>query len=200
MLKNIIFSGGGLKGWAYIGAIRALYELIDKNDIEHVIGVSIGSLFGLMYILQVDYNEILDYIMGLNYRDVLDIEIDNILINQSLLNGKIFKEKLCELIKLKIDHDITFKDLRKHTKILFTTCAINVSEGKLEYFNYLLTPDIKVIDALMASCSIPVLFPSYKIGESYYYDGGCSNNCPVNLVDELCSIAFDLGNSMGVVI
>ena len=51
MLKNIIFPGGGLKGWAYIGAIRALTELVEYSKIEQVIGTSIGSLFGLCYVL-----------------------------------------------------------------------------------------------------------------------------------------------------
>ena len=49
MLKNIIFSGGGLKGWAYIGTLRALYELIDYHEIEQVIGVSVGSLYVMFF-------------------------------------------------------------------------------------------------------------------------------------------------------
>jgi len=41
MLKNIVFSGGGLKGLAYIGTIQALNELIKLKYIEQIIGVSI---------------------------------------------------------------------------------------------------------------------------------------------------------------
>ena len=41
---------------------------------------------------------------------------------------------------------------------------------------------------------MPFLFPPYKIGEFYYYDGGLCNNCPTDLVDELESIAFDIGS------
>ena len=31
------------------------------------------------------------------------------------------------------------------------------------------------------------------VKDNYYYDGGICNNCPTNLVDELESIAFDIG-------
>ena len=37
MIKNLIFSGGGLKGWAYIGTLKALHEYnnyINYNSIE----------------------------------------------------------------------------------------------------------------------------------------------------------------------
>ena len=64
MIKNIIFSGGGMKGWAYIGTIKALNEYIPFKNIEQVIGVSVGSLFGLLYILKMDPDFILDYIIN----------------------------------------------------------------------------------------------------------------------------------------
>ena len=65
-------------------------------------------------------------------------------------------------------------------------------QKKLEYFDYTLTPSVKVIDAVMASSALPVLFPSYKINGDYYYDGGFCNNCPCNLVNIQNSLAFDL--------
>jgi len=194
MIKNIIFSGGGMKGWAYIGTIKALNEYISIKSIEHVIGVSVGSLFGLLYILKMDPDFILDYIMNISFKDVIDIDIDDILINQSLLKGNIFTEILREMISFKIDPDITFEELRIHTKILFTVNALNIDDSKLEYFNYKLTPKIKVLDAVRASCNLPFLFPTYVINGKNYFDGGICNNCPIDLVDELFTIAFDISN------
>ena len=98
MIKNIIFSGGGMKGWAYIGAIKALNEYIPFKNIEQVIGVSIGGLFGLLYILKIDPDFILDYIMELSFKDLIDIDLDDILTNQSLLSGVRFTEILKEII------------------------------------------------------------------------------------------------------
>ena len=88
MIKNIIFTGGGFKGWAYIGTLQVLdeYAFIFK-DISQVIGVSIGSLFGLFYVLGIKWDFILNYVMNLNFKDFMDIDIDNILTNQSLFKG-----------------------------------------------------------------------------------------------------------------
>ena len=194
MIKNIIFSGGGLKGWAYIGTIQALYELVDFKNIEQIIGVSIGSVFGLFYLLNISYEVLLEFIMNLNFKELIDIDIDNILINQSLINGNKYIEKIKEIISIKIDPDITFLELYHYSKILYTTNALNINDSKMEYFNYKLTPNIKIVDAIMASSSLPFLFPPYKILTKFYYDGGLCNNCPINLVDELDTIAFDIAH------
>jgi NTE family protein len=193
MIKNIIFSGGGLKGWAYIGTIQALNELIKLKDIEQIVGVSIGAVFGLFYLLGISHDYLLEFIMNLNFKDIIDIDIDHILVNHSLINGVHFYNKIKEIISTKIDPNITFLELYKYnSKILYTTNALNINESKIEYFNYINTPNIKVIDAVMASSSLPFLFPAYKINNKYYYDGGLCNNCPINLINELNTIAFDI--------
>jgi predicted acylesterase/phospholipase RssA len=198
MIKNIIFAGGGLKGWAYVGTIQALNEssVVSFKDLEQIIGVSIGSLFGLMYLLRIDTDYLLDFIMDLDYTDMVDVDIDNILNNQSVMVGRRYESKIRELIAQTIDPDITFNDLRKYSKILFTVNALNITYSKLEYFNYLLTPDVKVVDAIRASSAIPVLLPPWKIGECYYYDGGIINNCPTDLVEPTVSIAFNIAHSV----
>jgi NTE family protein len=195
MIKNIIFSGGGLKGWAYIGTIQALDEYNIRKTVEQVIGVSIGSLFGLLYVLGIKWDFLLDYVMNINFKDLADTDIDNILVNQSIFNGKFFTQTVKELISFKVNPDITFGELKMYSKVLFTVNALNINDSKLEYFNYLLTPDVKVYDAIRASSSLPVVFPPYRIKDTYYYDGGICNNCPIDLVDEVDSIAFDIAHS-----
>ena len=199
MIKNIIFSGGGLKGWAYIGTIQALDEL-DKaysfrKDIEQVIGVSMGSLFALFYVLNIKWNYLLDTIIELNFKDLFDSDINDIFSNQSIIAGIKFMNIIKEIISTKIDPCITFNELKMYTNVLFTVNALNINNSKLEYFNSILTPNIKVIDAVRASAGIPIIFPAYLINDSYYYDGGICNNCPIDKVDELSTIAFDLGFS-----
>jgi predicted acylesterase/phospholipase RssA len=82
MIKNIVFTGGGLRGWAYIGTIKALNEYLPFKDIEQVAGVSIGSLFGLMYLLQVPWETLLDHCINIDIIGTVDIDLDNFLINQ----------------------------------------------------------------------------------------------------------------------
>ena len=190
LIKNIVFSGGGFKCWAYIGCLRALEEY--QVNVEQIIGVSAGSVFGLFYMLKIKWDFLLDYYMDLNFKEFFDIDIDNILVQQSILAGIKFTENIKEIISYRIDPDITFKELYLYSKIKFTVNALNITDSVLEYFNYILTPNIKVIDAVRASCSLPIILPPYRIGNSFYYDGGICNNCPIELVDEVDSIAFDV--------
>jgi len=193
MIKNVIFSGGGFKGWAFIGTIRALNEYVKYSDLESITGTSIGSLFGFCYLLQIEWEYLLDFIMNLNFKDQLDINLKNIVSNQSLLTGDKYKKRIIELVGNKIDTNITFIDLYKyHSKIKFTVNALNITDSKLDFFNYSLTPNVKVIDAIMASSSLPLILPAYYIHGKYYFDGGLCNNCVTNIIDNLESVAFDL--------
>jgi len=193
MIKNIILSGAGFKCWAYIGTLRALSEH-KTPDLEEMIGVSAGSFFGLLYILNIKWDFLLEFFIKLNFKELFDVDIDNILVQQSLLAGLKFTNILKEIISYRVDPDITFKQLRCYSKIKFTVNALNITDGVLEYFNYILTPDIKVIDAIRASCSLPIVFPPYKIDTKFYYDGGICNNCPADITDEINTLVFDLSN------
>ena len=190
-MKNIVFSGAGLKCWAYIGTLRALDEY-KINGVENVVGVSAGSAFGLFYILGIKWDFLLNFFMNTKLQELFDIDIDNILTQQSLFAGLKFKFIINELISHYIDPGITFKELRYYSKIKFTVNALNITDGILEYFNYELTPNVKVIDAIMASCRLPLILPPYQINGKLYYDGGLCNNCPIDFVDEVDSIAFDV--------
>jgi predicted acylesterase/phospholipase RssA len=194
IIKNIIFSGGGFKGWAYIGTIRALHEKIPFKNIEQVIGVSIGSLLALLYILQIDYRFLLDFRINIDIKKYLDVDIDSFLINQSLIEGIKFKELFLNCTQNKITNDTTFMELYNKIGIKYTTCAFNITKVQLDYFDKDLTPDIKIMDAIMASCALPLLFPAYCIKNNWYYDGGICNNCPCDLVDPEVSIAFDISS------
>lgn len=194
MVKNLVFSGAGFKCWAYIGTLRALSEYNIK-DIEHVVGVSAGGIFGLMYILSAKWEFLLRFFIDNNIRELYDMDIDNILTQNSLFAGLKFTAIIKTLITYYVDPDITFKGLYLHCKIKFTVNALNITDSRLEYFNYILTPDVKVLDAVMASASLPVILPAYPINGKLYYDGGLCNNCPVDVVDDVDTMAF---NAKGV--
>jgi len=196
-INNIIFTGGGFKCWAYIGTIRALNEMIQFDKIKMVIGVSCGSVFGLLYLLQFDYTYILNYFLNMDFKNNIDIDIDSILLNQSFLEGKKFKAIVQKILQTKVNENITFKELYDLTGIMYTVVGFNITDVKIEYFNKENTPEIKIIDGIMASTALPLLFPAYNINNKLYYDGGICNNCPCNLIHENeidNTIIFDISN------
>jgi NTE family protein len=193
MIKNIVFSGGGFKGWAYIGTIRALGEYINFSQIENIAGTSIGSLYALFYILRIPWGVLLEYAINMNIKKIIDMNtIHEIYSKKSLIKGEKFKEYNISIIKDYINPDITFKDLKKICNIKLSIICTNITKKEMEIFNYETTPDIKVIDAVIASCSVPFIFPFYKINKNYYFDGGFFNNFPTDLFEELYTIGFCL--------
>lgn len=42
-----------------------------------------------------------------------------------------------------------------------------------------------LVDAVLASCSVPGILPPYRIGDEHFYDGGVVNSIPVNRAVEL---------------
>ena len=67
------------------------------------------------------------------------------------------------MIKKKVDNDdITFKDLYRITNKKLIIVATNLNKRKTVFFNYKDTPNIPVIDAVLASLSIPIVFKPKK--------------------------------------
>jgi len=191
-IKHISFSAGAFKGWAYIGTIRALQETFNFNQLEQVLGASAGAIFGLLYLLQIDYISLLHHFINMNMKDLIDTDLDTMISRESVIEGKKLKEFLIKIIQEKINPDITFKELFDKIGVVFSTCAYSIKGRKLVYFNKNLTPDIKVIDAVMASSALPLLFPPYDINGSYYYDGGICDRYLSKLLDDETSLIFDL--------
>jgi predicted acylesterase/phospholipase RssA len=178
MVKNLVFSGGAFKGWAFIGTLRALEEYIEYSDIENVAGTSIGSVFGLFYILKIPWKYLLDAIMNTKFKNILDIVDINVLLSSHyLIKGLMFKEYITGILKKhNINPELTFKDLSKLSNIKLTTTALNINKYSIEYFNIDNTPNIKVIDAVIASCSIPLLFPICVIDGYSIYQNECATS------------------------
>ena len=85
IINTLILSGGGVKGIAYIGALKYLDELKTKEDlkvdinIQEILGVSVGSIVGLLYILGYTYDELVDEIVSKNLSDLKQFRIKNFL-------------------------------------------------------------------------------------------------------------------------
>ena len=58
MIRALVFSGGGIRGLAFVGCLRALEELDILNQVECYIGTSIGSIVSLLVCIDYKYNEL----------------------------------------------------------------------------------------------------------------------------------------------
>jgi NTE family protein len=98
-IVNLVFQGGSIKGLAYIGALKSLYEqeLLDLQSIKRIGGTSAGAITALMLALGCSIAEIEDKFSRMNLAEFLD-EADAVLPTRSkVLSGS---QKIAEGNKL----------------------------------------------------------------------------------------------------
>ena len=166
MNTGLVLSGGGVRGVAHIGVIKALEE----HGIfpTHIAGTSAGAIVGALYANGNTWQEILDF-----FRTVPIFRIDKFAMNKP---GFIDTEKLYESFRTLLKDD-DFKTLKKPLSIT----ATNILDGTLKIFK-----EGELIRPILASAAFPGVFTPIKIGGQYYVDGGTLNNFPVDLVVPVC--------------
>lgn len=122
------------------------------------------------------------FIYKLKY--IFKIKVNNI-INGALLNSKIFEEILREILNNKINKKyITFLEHYNLTKKELNIICTDLYSGRQKLFNIDNTPNVDIIDTIIASCSIPFFVNSVKIDNNYYIDGSFKNLFPINIFED----------------
>jgi predicted acylesterase/phospholipase RssA len=183
-IDTLCISGGGLKGISFFGAIYHLlnveYLVLDK--IKTYIGSSVGAIISTLLVLGYTIDEMLDFILNFDFT-ILEpnIDCDNIFKNYGFCTNDKIILTMEHFIKTKINNiNITFLELYKHTNKKLIITGTNITDMKLEYFDYINTPEMQVIDAIRISCCIPVIFSPIKYNDKYYIDGAVASNLPIN--------------------
>jgi len=165
---GLCLGGGGARGYAVYPIIKKFEELNLKFD--YVSGCSVGSVIGAYYCLYGEVDSLYEKLVSLSGRDWANLI--------SLNNPKKAFLKMRKIRKFFVDNFFgakTFKDL----KIPLVVVATNLNTKRAEYFSKGL-----LIDAVMASVSIPGVFKPYKIKSKSYVDGGIKDNLPVDILFE----------------
>lgn len=210
-IKKLAFSGGAIKGLAYVGVFKRIEEMIyertmeelkpdfdvDKCDlpvfnIETICAVSVGSIFSLVYLLKYSYSEMLEEVLNKKFDNLKDIRIMNFVSKYGLdSGGNLISWIKSLMVKKNVDVNITLKEFYDLNNIDFQIMATNLNKYCYKKFNYLETPDVKVIDAIRMSISVPFLFTINKFEDDIHVDGGLIDNYPIKMFDS------DLSNVLG---
>lgn len=178
-ITHLILSGGGFKGFVYLGVLRYLYIENMIENIKYIAGTSIGAYFATIIALKVpvEYfeNEMYETIKTLNQNSSCYINNEafhNLFLKNGMLSLDFLLDPVVKYIQMKYQQDdITFLDFIKKTGVnIYCSCS-NVNTGKVRSFSADDTPYVSVIDAVRASMSIPFLFKPVEIDGEFYVDG-----------------------------
>jgi len=187
-INTLLLSGGGAKGIAYCGLIKKLEEFEQSNkdaspvhvDIHTVCGISIGSIFGLLYIIGYRYEELREHLIKKNFEELKDIRFSNFLGKFGLDSGKGIISWVRELLEKRgYSGDITLGQLYKKTNISLRILGGNLKTFKFTTFDHVTTPRVKVLRAIRLSISLPFVFTAQKYKNDIIVDGGIIDNYPM---------------------
>lgn len=181
---SLLLSGGGTNGVVYVGVFRKLREL--NISIKRLLGVSVGSICGLIYLLNYTDSEIYDMLINTDFNKFRgNIRLTSLIKNYGINSFSNIKEWIENLLIEKgIDSKITFDQFFKLNGVHFQVTASNINKCNLTVFDYQLTPNIKIVDAIKMSCCIPFVFIPTIYNGDFHVDGSVINNFPIELFED----------------
>ncbi|MBR2053016.1 MAG: patatin-like phospholipase family protein, partial [Clostridia bacterium] len=157
---GLVLSGGGTRGFAHLGAIKAFEEYGLKFDF--VSGTSAGSLVGAFYASGMKFEDMLNIARKI---DEKDIRTSKLVFVPSKTEGieKIITDNL---------GDINIEDL----KIPFTATAVD-----LKSTDEICLTKGNLAKAVAASCCVPAIFQPVEHNNRLLCDGGLRNTMPADI-------------------
>lgn len=164
------------------------------NDIERFSCTSGGAIFSILVLCGYTSEELENIVYNLDFSYIENVDVNNLFNNYGLDDMKGLSSLLKILLsKKKIDKNITFEELYRLTnKTLYITCT-NLKDYSQVVFSNEFTPDMKIIEACMYSCTIPFIFSVDK--EKMYVDGCFSKNLPIELLPIENTVGFSLSQT-----
>lgn len=192
MENGLCLAGGGVKGAAHIGVIKALEE--ENIDFKYIGGTSSGSIVACLYacgftademykifkkyckkIRYVDFVNIVKLIVGLIFTGSIVIDgLNSGKQIEKLVKKECNKRKIYNIQDVKKILAIPSVNLCNGRVICFTSeCNKKLDLENTEFVN-----DIEIGKAIRASCSYPVVFSPCKYKNIKLVDGGIRENVP----------------------
>lgn len=170
-------SGGGSKGFAHLGALKVLESYKLKPDV--IAGTSAGALAGVFYADGFAPDEISELFEKKEFREFISLSIPKSGFFKATGLQKFLKNNL---------RSTSFDQLQIPLKVVATDWknaqTVVISEGD------------SLIDAVVASCTVPVVFSPIEIGEYSYVDGGLLKNFPVSVIRNDCRYVLGVNVSL----
>ncbi len=195
---GIALAGGGIRGIAHAGVLKALEE--NGIQIDAISGTSAGSIVAALYAM--GYKPYYIYVLFKKYaQEIINIGnapivngIGNFVRNKKIgfsgINDGIAFEKMYDEVALKkhikVIGDIKMPlaipavDILDSKEYIFTNCAPRNNP----YDNYI--TEIGIGKAVRSSCSFPAMFCPCEFKNHMFMDGGTLDNIPVIALKRIC--------------
>lgn len=185
---GVVLGGGALKGLAHIGALRALHEAGIRPHLYA--GSSIGAMIAAAAASGRTPQQLVERAAAFKRRDLFRINHMGMLMERMLSRAIYLEAPLRALCEELVDEG-TF-DTFQHPLLV---TAVDLERGQPIVFGRPGFRNVRVRDAVYASCALPGFFPPGIVGDRTCIDGGTMDNLPVGIagLDVDAIIAVDVG-------
>ena len=191
MNLGLCLSGGGIKGIAHVGAIKALEE--EAAQFTYVSGTSSGSIIATLYACGFTTDEMYEiftkYAKSIRYIDFENIKrfFKNIFTGKGIridglnsgtkikkiVNEVCIKKGISNIKEIKMPILIPAVDIYTDELCVFSNNTNKNIKSEIKYIN-----DIDIGTAVQASCSYPGIFSPCPFKNQLFVDGGITENLP----------------------
>jgi len=174
MKVGLVLEGGGMRALFTAGVLDALLD-VKELDVDGIIGVSAGALFGANYVSgqkerAIRYNK--KYARDKRYMGF----------HSWITTGNAVNKEFA-FYELPFKLDVFDQEKFKESKIDFYVVMTNVENGKSEY---VLIKDIfEQMEYLRATSALPFASKIIEINGKKYLDGGISDSIPIDYCESL---------------
>ncbi len=198
MTIGVALAGGGLKGLAHIGALKALEDLGIKPDF--LSGTSSGSIFATFYAMGFKPEEIKEKTMefykilttvkkkplfkaAYTYLTSGIVKIEGIMPGENIekLVKDVSKEKnITNMNQIKIPYAIATVDTISTKECIFLSKKYDLKDDNIDYIY-----DAPIATATRASMSFPGVYTPCEYGKYNFIDGGTKDNLPIKILKDM---------------
>lgn len=170
----LVLGGGAARAFSHIGVIKAL----EANNLTatHVSGTSMGALIGMLYAAGLRSSDILSLVDHKHFYEFIRFSWNK--------RGFFSLNKVKQILSTQL-----LKDEFSSLPIPLFVAVSNLTLGKIEYKS-----EGPVLDYVLASCSIPMIFEPIQIQGAFYADGAVFDNLPVQPLLHLKDSTFILSS------
>ena len=180
MYDTLVLPGGGMKGFSLLGSLQCCIDNNILKDVKNFLGTSIGCI--ICYCLCIGYSPV-EIVTYLHLNKCLEksqhFNVVDMINSRGAVTYNHIQECLEKMTLEKIGKFITLGKLKEEFGKSLYCVTYNMSTCSTEYISPENHPDMPCLTALRMSCNLPLIFDRFKYMDSYYIDGGVSDNFPV---------------------
>jgi predicted acylesterase/phospholipase RssA len=161
----LVLSGGGARGFAHVGVLEIVEEL--QLAVDLVVGVSMGSIIGAGYAAGLSSAQMANLARAMRLLNVFRPRPGRLnLVDPAGIRAVISR----------IFGDLRFADLER--ELVVVSSSLTTGE-------HVVIRDGPVVDAIVASCAIPLVFPPVSRDGHLLLDGGLIDGLPISIARSL---------------